>query len=137
LMETKIHPHCQSILDIMPGRSREESWWSQKRDLQTLLQKFSQSEASDPRDNIYALLGLSSHACDSDLLRADYSKPVHVVMKDTALFILRCPELRHTGFLSGFTMSQFIGNVSSLLEVALRWAHDTKNERLIKLLLTR
>lgn len=29
--------HCQAVLDIMPGSSRLESWWSQRRDLYTLL----------------------------------------------------------------------------------------------------
>ncbi|KAJ9637654.1 hypothetical protein H2199_007144 [Coniosporium tulheliwenetii] len=48
----KVQPdrHCQAVLDIMPGLSRKESWWSQKRDLRTLLVKFSESEATDPRD---------------------------------------------------------------------------------------
>lgn len=59
LMGITPDPHCQSILDIMPGRSREESRWSKRRDLHTLLVKFGKSNASDPRDNIYTLLGLS------------------------------------------------------------------------------
>ncbi|KAH8781826.1 heterokaryon incompatibility protein-domain-containing protein, partial [Hyaloscypha finlandica] len=83
-------PHCQSILDIMPGPLREESWWSQNQDLRTLLLKFGKTAASDPRDNIYALIGLSSDACDSDLLRADYSKSVQEVIQDVVLFLLRC-----------------------------------------------
>jgi hypothetical protein len=68
-----------------------KSVWSQKRDLQTLLVKFGKSDASDPRDNIYALLGLSSDACDSELLRAEYSKPVPVVIINTTLFLLQLP----------------------------------------------
>ncbi|KAF2177019.1 HET-domain-containing protein, partial [Zopfia rhizophila CBS 207.26] len=67
-------PHCQAVLDIMPGRSRKDSWWSQKRDLYTLLVKFNGSKASDERDMIYALLGISSDARDNDSLRADYTK---------------------------------------------------------------
>jgi ankyrin repeat protein len=130
-------PHCQSILDIMPGRSREESWWSQRRDLQTLLQKFSRSAASDPRDNIYALLGLSSDACDNDLLRADYSKPVRTVINDAALFLLRCPELYDTDFLSGYNMPQFLRCVSALGSVALAWAQNTANEPLKSILIAR
>ncbi|CZR52932.1 uncharacterized protein PAC_02810 [Phialocephala subalpina] len=129
--------HCQSILDIMPGRSRQESWWSQKRDLQTLLLKFGKSVATDPRDNIYALLGLSSDACESDLLRADYSKPVREVMSDAALFLLRCPELQDKDFLYDFAMPQFLESVGFLSNVALGWAQKEKDEPLAKVLLAR
>jgi hypothetical protein len=104
LMKVTTAPHLQAILDIMPGRSREDSWWSQKRDLRTLLVKFGESNASDPRDNIYALLGLSSDACDSDLLRVDYSKAVHDVTGDAVSFLIRSAALRHSNFLSEFTM---------------------------------
>ncbi|KAJ9633664.1 hypothetical protein H2199_009292 [Coniosporium tulheliwenetii] len=78
----KVQPdrHCQAVLDIMPGLSRKESWWSQKRDLRTLLVKFSESEATDPRDMVYALLGISSDACASEVLQADYTKDLHQVL---------------------------------------------------------
>ncbi len=66
-------PHCQAVLDMMPGLSRKESWWSQMRDLRTLLLKFAKSEASDQRDIIYALLSISSDACAINFLQADYS----------------------------------------------------------------
>ena len=65
--------HCQAVLDIMPGQSKD-SWWSQKRDLYTLLVKFNGSKASDQRDMIYALLGISSDVRDNDSLSADYTK---------------------------------------------------------------
>ncbi|KAH8746056.1 heterokaryon incompatibility protein-domain-containing protein [Hyaloscypha sp. PMI_1271] len=67
-------PYCQAVLDIMPGFSRKESWWSQKRNLHTLLVKFRKSEVSDDRDIIYALLSLSSDAFRGDILVPDYSK---------------------------------------------------------------
>jgi hypothetical protein len=41
-------PHCQPILDIMPGHLRNSSWWARKRDLYTMLAKFYKSEATDP-----------------------------------------------------------------------------------------
>ncbi|KAH8769593.1 ankyrin repeat-containing domain protein, partial [Hyaloscypha sp. PMI_1271] len=128
-------PHCQSILDIMPGPLREESWWSQNQDLRTLLLKFGKTTASDPRDNIYALLGLSSDACDSDLLRADYSKSVQEVIKDVVSFLLRCPELHDTNFLSDYTMPQFLEISGSLIKLALSWAESARNKPLLKALL--
>jgi hypothetical protein len=125
-------PHCQSILDIMPGPLREESWWSQNRDLRTLLLKFGKTAASDPRDNIYALLGISSDACNSDILRAEYSKSVQEVIKDVVSFLLRCPELHDTKFLSDYTMPQFLESAGFLGNLALNWAQNTENEPLAK-----
>jgi hypothetical protein len=47
---------------------------------------------------------LSSDACDSDLLRVDYSKAVHDVTGDAVSFLIRSAALRHSNFLSEFTM---------------------------------
>jgi hypothetical protein len=138
LMGIEPNPHCQSILDIMPGRSREKSWWSQKRDLQTLLVKFAKSDASDPRDKIYALLGLSYDACDTDHLRADYSKPESQVIKEATLFLfqnLQIPELLQLTFPCHWTMSQFFNGVCLLSNLALRWAQEEGNTYIISLLL--
>lgn len=57
-----VDPHTQSVLDIMPGPLRHRSWWTSNRDLGTLLRKFRSSQAGDPRDLVYTLLGISSDA---------------------------------------------------------------------------
>ncbi|OCK82082.1 HET-domain-containing protein, partial [Lepidopterella palustris CBS 459.81] len=93
LLEITPDPCCQSILDIMPGTLRNISWWAKKRDLYTMLVKFFKSEASDPRDKIYALLDISSDACDTDLLKANYEKNIQDVIFDTTLFLLNLNEL--------------------------------------------
>ncbi|EUC39519.1 hypothetical protein COCMIDRAFT_31310, partial [Bipolaris oryzae ATCC 44560] len=87
LIGIKPERHCQAVLDIMPGRLREESWWSENRDLYNLLLKFSESEASDPRDKVYALLGISSDAWNANSLRPDYTKGLQEVIRDTSLFL--------------------------------------------------
>ena len=79
--------HCQAVLDIMPGRLRENTWWTENRDLYNLLLKFSESEASDPRDKVYALLGISSDAQDTDNLRPNYTKGLQSVIHDTSSFL--------------------------------------------------
>ena len=58
-----------------------------------MLDKFRSSEATDPRDKIYALLGISSNACDTDLLRADYGKNLEDTIFDTTSFLLNLNEL--------------------------------------------
>jgi hypothetical protein len=80
-------PHCQAVLDIMPGWSRESSWWSVRRDLRTLLLMFRNSDASDPRDKIYALLGMSSDCQDGHGMRVDYTKDEQQVVYDTANYL--------------------------------------------------
>jgi hypothetical protein len=87
LLNLRPKPHCQAVLDIMPGWSRENSWWSTKRDLRALLYKFRASEASDPRDKIYALLGMCSDCNDPRGLRADYTKALPQVVHDATVFM--------------------------------------------------
>jgi ankyrin repeat protein len=87
LIGIKPERHCQAVLDIMPGHLREESWWSENRDLYNLLLKFSESEASDPRDKVYALLGISSDARDANSLSPNYTKGLQEVIRDTSLFL--------------------------------------------------
>ncbi|KAK1831424.1 HET-domain-containing protein [Podospora conica] len=79
---------ANALLDIMPGRRRKESWWNESRDLQTLLVKFQASEATDERDKVYALLGISSDASLRNAFPPDYEKPMHKVMQNTISFVL-------------------------------------------------
>ena len=103
--------HCQAVLDIMPGSSRKESWWNQRRDLQTLLFKFSRSNAGDPRDMVYALLGICSDARDEDFIAVDYTKELQQVIRDTASFLFKltdCP----------------VDTLSELMEFATRFNNE-------------
>ncbi|KAK4082393.1 uncharacterized protein Triagg1_2205 [Trichoderma aggressivum f. europaeum] len=76
--------HCQSVFDIMPSPWRKSTWWSESRSLYRLLLKFGSSEATDPRDLVYALRGISSDLagkCD-DPLFPDYEKPLEKLIYD-------------------------------------------------------
>jgi hypothetical protein len=88
-----LDPHCQAVLDIMPGPSWKSSWWREERDLQTLLTKFGKSEASDQRDVIYALLGISSDVSSSDSLKANYERSVQEAIQDTTFSYSASPNL--------------------------------------------
>jgi ankyrin repeat protein len=107
LIGVKPERHCQAVLDIMPGRLRGDTWWSENRDLYNLLLKFSGSEASDQRDKVYALLGISSDASDTDSLRPDYTKDVQEVIRDTSLFLFGPSNISHD------TMSTLLENLTS------------------------
>ena len=86
-------PHCQPILEIMPGPSRSGSWWGQKRDLCTLLRRFPASRATDERDKIYALLGMSSDPSDTQSIDIDYKKPTHQVIHQAVTHLLHSTSL--------------------------------------------
>jgi hypothetical protein len=77
----------QAVLDIMP-RLRKHTWWSSNRQLHVLLQRFAASEALLVRDKIYALLGMSTDACDPDVFYPSYEKSDKEVFRDTTSFLL-------------------------------------------------
>ena len=138
LLEITPDPHCEPILDIMPGPLRNSSWWAKKRDLYTMLVKFCKSEATDPRDSIYALLGISSDACDTNFLRADYEKNLQDVIFNTTLFLLNFNEL-NTPKCSFFdwTLPEFLGNLNLLANEVLKCAMNTRHEAVVELLIVR
>jgi hypothetical protein len=114
LLNTSPDPHCQAVLDIMPGPSRKDSWWNRKSDLYTLLQKFRNSKAGDPRDMIYALLDISSDTQNTDLLRADYDKSVEQVVQSAILFVFGLPNYHCR------TISEFLQDFHSMNHASLR-----------------
>lgn len=89
VIREELEPHCQAVLDIMPGASRSGSWWSQKRNLYTLLRRFQASKATDERDKIYALLGMSSDPLDIQRIDIDYQKPTHQTISWAVTYLLR------------------------------------------------
>lgn len=86
LLGMKIDPHSRSILDIMPGRARIDSWWSREREVISLRHKFSASKATDERDLIFALLEMSFEPRDHKFLRINYSTPLHKVVKSAVRY---------------------------------------------------
>ncbi|KAK4184348.1 heterokaryon incompatibility protein-domain-containing protein [Podospora australis] len=78
--------HVQSILDVMPGFQRNESWWGRERSFATLLDKFSESQATDPRDKVYALLRIAPDA--REVLMPDYEISERDVVQRVASFLV-------------------------------------------------
>ena len=142
LLGVQTDSHCQAVLDVMPGYSRKESWWGRKRDLYTLLSKFRNSEATDERDIIYALLGISSDACQSNTLVPDYSRSLEEVIQDTTSFLLfqtKKDSLFYTshGLVLPVTMSSFLHtNLSSLGDKTLENAVRRGDEEVVRYMLT-
>ncbi|KAK4172136.1 heterokaryon incompatibility protein-domain-containing protein [Triangularia setosa] len=87
LMGVNTGPHCQGILDMMPGPFRGSSWFNESRDLYTLLEKFGGSETTEDRDLVYAVLGLSSDAIH--VIRPDYQKTEAEVVDTVMTFLFQ------------------------------------------------
>ncbi|KUI72541.1 Heterokaryon incompatibility protein 6, OR allele [Cytospora mali] len=127
---------CQAVLDIMPGYSRRRSWRDTQPDLHTLLIMFVASEATDERDRIYALLGISSDACDSEDLLPDYTKSIHQVVQDTISYVLfhEVLDLSAMGF-PDYLNVEFRRDPRRIVTSAWNWAVNTSQDELILMLL--
>lgn len=104
LLDVQTEPHTQSVLDMMPRADHREPV-ERRRALLDLLKSFHRSEATDKRDLVYALLGMSSDPHNHRLLRADYNKNIAEVLHDVIRywFELEVPPVREAlDFLSEF-----------------------------------
>lgn len=88
LLNIALEAHAQAVSEIMPGYLRQESWWSRKHDLSTLLKKFSNCEASQEHDMIYALPGISSDLRGSTVVRPDYEISVQQSVQKIISYLL-------------------------------------------------
>ncbi|KAF7521647.1 hypothetical protein G7054_g12383 [Neopestalotiopsis clavispora] len=84
LLEITPSIQCQAIIDIMPGASRMSSWFRRKPNLATLLWRFRDSRASDSRDKLYALLGISLR----NPFIPDYGKTEQDLVKELMKYFL-------------------------------------------------
>lgn len=137
ILEIKCSENEQSRLEVMPGpfRSNAESWWlgPSSQDLETLLQRFGTSRATDPHDIIYALLGLSTDA--STKLRPDYEISLEDTVQHTMLYLLHRRQYLQ-GFwdaadLPAWDIDQLLVALDDLPQHVFTWAVDQKKDTLI------
>jgi hypothetical protein len=138
LLKLRSYPndHCKSVLEIMPGPFRCSSWWAGKRDLYTLLKKFRSSDATEPRDKIYALLGISSDAGDPCFPKANYEETIQDVIFNTSLFLLKLNNLNSPVYrFFSWTLPEFLEKLNVLANEVLLCAANTGHEAVVQLLL--
>ncbi|KAF4448515.1 hypothetical protein F53441_8101 [Fusarium austroafricanum] len=75
-----------TILPHVLGVQRSSSWWNKYRNLGTLLWKFRGCQATDPRDRIYALLGMASDLKE-DTIKPGYSKEEKTALADLCRYL--------------------------------------------------
>jgi hypothetical protein len=106
--------HCQAVLDVMPGPWRSSSWWNRNQDLYTLLSRFVDSQATEPRDLIYALRGMSSDAKGAPDLYPDYTKFEEQLVRDTILFMYPVQNEDLAALQLPMTIHEFIFDLGKL-----------------------
>ncbi|KAK1671700.1 heterokaryon incompatibility protein-domain-containing protein [Colletotrichum godetiae] len=99
----KLHDRQQALLDLMPSPSNKRS--ARKKSLYTLLVQFCTMQATDPRDMVYALLGIAAdtqQGTAATLISADYLKSEEQLIHDLRTYILvgetqgrlaHCPDM--------------------------------------------
>lgn len=124
----------QARLEILPGLLRAKSCWLESS-LLKLLQNFGRSKATDPRDIVYALLGLSKDTNSSELMRPDYQLSVQEVTQRTvAYFMLRTHDLPEQTPIQSFPkwdMDEFLRSVHDLPLHVFQWATDHAQDALL------
>jgi hypothetical protein len=111
--------HCQSVIDIMPGPWRQTSWKSEQPCLYTLLLKFRETEATEPRDLIYALKAIAADSdSNSPILAPDYDKTEYSLVYDLV------------GFLFGVKCDAELSGVSTSVKGFIKDLENTKNRLL-------
>ncbi|KAH7120339.1 ankyrin repeat-containing domain protein [Dactylonectria estremocensis] len=128
--------HTQAVLDVMPGYLRRSTWWSESQDLATLLGKFRHSKANNPRDKIFALLGISSDACDKDVFRPNYEQMEFQVIQGAVSFLLFGSQTKFGGDeLPLWKLSDFLEKLDALPLTIARWAVENNGKEAVSALL--
>lgn len=138
-MGEEVDSRVQAVLDVMPGPSRSTSlWWNTSRDLETLLEKFGSSESSNPRDAIYALLGISSNFKDNRVLSPDYNITFEEVVQNTIWALLFGEVLDRSLYkLPIWDKTQFLDSLQDLPGNVFNWAiSERETPILVRLLKT-
>lgn len=126
----------QSRLDILPGLFRAKSWWAvdSSRDLSTLLRKFGRSKASDPRDIIYALLGLSKDAHSSQFLRPNYDMSLQETIQQCMGYLVMTThnfQGHTTQTLPNWSLDEFLDYLQDLPLQVFQWATDNAHDSIL------
>ncbi|KAM7201213.1 hypothetical protein V8F20_004959 [Naviculisporaceae sp. PSN 640] len=126
-IDDTIDEHVQAVLEIMPGYLRQQSWHSQKPTLQALIKRFASCEATDSRDKIYALIGISSDAGSSGKFQPDYDvgvTMVNVIQRTISFLLFDDPCHAATGDLPTWDLQTLAANdlLQNLPKAVVDWA---------------
>ncbi|KAF4870721.1 Heterokaryon incompatibility protein 6, OR allele [Colletotrichum siamense] len=118
-IEVRLEGHPQAVLEIMPTRRwARGSWWKGEggRTMFSLLKHFGKNEATDRRDIIYALRGISTNSNDREFPGVDYETSESLLANDMARFMFRCKPGR---FARLDSISDLVNQLDWLLAVSI------------------
>lgn len=122
----EVPAHAQAVLDVMPvAGQRRRGWWNERHDLRTLLTKFRSSQSSEPRDFVYALLGIASDTNVNNVIQPDYEIATEDLFRKTASYLIssELPNLEsYTLPTDKETLIQVLNDPNGLLHGILVWA---------------
>jgi hypothetical protein len=121
LMGLEVDERTQAVLDIMP-RFHQKTWWSSKRDLHSLLIKFSHCQATIERDKIYALVGMSEDAHDRDVFPICYLSDDVAVFRNAVFFLVFGKRREEGCAMPTFDADALSLPLHQLAETTLTWA---------------
>ncbi|KAK1469599.1 hypothetical protein CMEL01_01366 [Colletotrichum melonis] len=114
----KLDNQVAALMSFLPGPTRKFSQWAQEPNICTLLWKFRESQASDPRDRFYALLGLASDTkIKKKEIVADYTKTEESLVEEVVTYIFGDQVRRHSCTLT--KMAQVQEMIPKLSAIAL------------------
>ncbi|KAK3361966.1 hypothetical protein B0T24DRAFT_98882 [Lasiosphaeria ovina] len=123
---------------MMPGPFRKETWFGGNQDLYTLLERFGGSEASKPRDLVYALLSMTTDAIH--YIRLEYKNDEILVVKTVSHSLYRV-NLDSTTLVSAkpTSLRDFYRRISHFSQLALKIAiqDETDGDELTAFILDR
>ncbi|KAM0335773.1 hypothetical protein ACHAQA_000823 [Verticillium albo-atrum] len=130
LMSIDAGSRPQALLEAMPGPLRAEKWQERGRDLKTLLQMFCDSKATDERDQVYALLGISSDAAENDALLPRYDLPLSTTLRDTVSFLVFGTVLEDSFRFPFWTLDELRLYLGRLPEELFSWSLQCRSDNL-------
>ena len=127
LLDLNPEAHCKAVLDMMPGATRSARTFLSGREMRnfySLLRRFYRSEATDPRDQVFALLSM---ATDSNIIGfpgVDYGKKFNEVINSIFTYLFPKSWNRCGRSHSYQSLSQLVKDFPRLREAEIEAADD-------------
>ncbi|KAH8726628.1 heterokaryon incompatibility protein-domain-containing protein, partial [Phaeosphaeriaceae sp. PMI808] len=90
LLDLNPEAHCNAVLHMMPGATRSTRTFLSGREMRnfySLLRRFYRSKATDPRDQVYALLSMATDANTAGFPGVDYGKRFEEVVNSIFIYL--------------------------------------------------
>ena len=126
LLDLDPEAHCKAVLNMMPGATlstRDFLSGREIRNFYSLLRRFHRSEATDPRDQVYALLSMATDANMAGFPGVDYGKEYKEVINSIFKYLFPRSWYRCGRSHSYQSLSEFVEDFPHLRKAEIRAAN--------------